>query len=128
VIRQVTVGAYDRQIIEAIIQAEKAGIDCPPGWPEKFIAFISTDQYGAGREPEDVAGRLWRRTLAFRVTDEMVRDEVGLVPLYPRERPQSFGTHMRRALGRVLDPSGCPAAVDQAPRLRSGGSGAETSM
>src|SRR5436309_3967042 len=45
VIRYVTVGADDRQIIQAISQAEKAGIDCPLGWPEKFIAFISAHQH-----------------------------------------------------------------------------------
>ncbi len=81
VIQQVTVGADDRQIIEAITQAEKAGIDCPLGWPEKFIAFISAHQHGAVPSPDDVAGRLWRRKLAFRLTDEVVRDKVGLVPL-----------------------------------------------
>jgi hypothetical protein len=26
--------------------ADKAGIDCPLGWPEKFVKFISTHHTG----------------------------------------------------------------------------------
>ena len=61
--------------------ADKAGIDCPLGWPEKFVEFISAHHAGEVIVPAEVAGREWRRTLAYRVTDKAVRDTTGLVPL-----------------------------------------------
>jgi hypothetical protein len=63
------------------MEADKAGIDCPLGWPEKFVEFISAHHAGNVIVPAEVAGREWRRTLAYRVTDEAVREITGLVPL-----------------------------------------------
>ncbi len=41
-VRDLVVGATDELITRAIMEADKAGIDCPLGWPEKFVKFIST--------------------------------------------------------------------------------------
>jgi predicted nuclease with RNAse H fold len=71
----------DDAIVEAILQADKAGVDCPIGWPSEFVAFVSAHHTGHVVTPDDVAGRDWRRDLAFRHTDLAVRDATGLVPL-----------------------------------------------
>ena len=73
--------AQDDTVATVIRQADKAGIDCPFGWPQKFVAFVSAHEAGNVVVPEEVAGREWRRQLAFRLTDEAVREATGLVPL-----------------------------------------------
>jgi uncharacterized protein DUF429 len=45
-VRDLVVGATDELITRAIMAADKAGIDCPLGWPEKFVKFISTHHTG----------------------------------------------------------------------------------
>jgi len=80
-VRELVLGAEDELVTGAITEAGKAGIDCPLGWPEKFVAFVSAHQIGNVVVPAEVAGRDWRRALAFRVTDAAVRDTIGLVPL-----------------------------------------------
>lgn len=80
-VREVTVGAHDDQILRAVMRAEKAGIDCPFGWPDKFVDFVRAHRDGDVVVPEEVTGRAWRRELAYRVTDDVVRRETGLIPL-----------------------------------------------
>ncbi len=80
-VRDLVRGASDDVIVGAIRQAAKAGIDCPLGWPDTFVAFISAHRDGRLLAPEDVAGRDWRRQLAFRVTDQAVRKATSVVPL-----------------------------------------------
>ncbi len=74
-------GADDEAIVAAVSRADKAGIDCPFGWPDAFVAFLAEHRAGHVVAPEDVAGRDWRRRLANRVTDLEVRRHTGLVPL-----------------------------------------------
>jgi Protein of unknown function (DUF429) len=80
-VRDLVPKAADELITRAVMEADKAGIDCPLGWPEKFVEFISAHQAGNVIVPAEVAGRNWQRALAYRVTDEAVRHETGLVPL-----------------------------------------------
>jgi len=80
-VRNLVPKAADELITRAVMEADKAGIDCPLGWPEKFVEFISAHQSGNVIVPAEVAGRNWQRALAYRVTDEAVRDTTGLVPL-----------------------------------------------
>jgi hypothetical protein len=80
-VRDLVVGATDELITQAVMEADKAGIDCPLGWPEKFVEFISVHHTGNVVVPAEVAGRDWRRTLAYRATDKAVRDITHLVPL-----------------------------------------------
>lgn len=68
------------QIVIAARSAAKVGIDCPFGWPVPFIEFVLEHDRGrvsprAGR-PID-----WRRRLANRMTDLVVRETIPLVPL-----------------------------------------------
>jgi predicted nuclease with RNAse H fold len=74
-------GAADEDILEAVGQADKSGIDCPLGWPDAFVGFVCAHQAGRVDIAADVARREGRRKLAWRLTDEVVREETGLIPL-----------------------------------------------
>jgi predicted nuclease with RNAse H fold len=80
-IRQVVCEADDAVIVAAIGGAQKAGIDCPLGWPDEFVAFVAAHRAGHVMVPADVTGREWRRRLTLRLTDRVVRKETGLTPL-----------------------------------------------
>jgi predicted nuclease with RNAse H fold len=63
-ITELTCGADDDVILAALAGADKAGIDCPLGWPEAFVAFVADHQAGhvavpAGRPGSSGAGG-WR--------------------------------------------------------------------
>ena len=71
-------GASDSGLVAAMTEADKTGIDCPLGWPVKFIEFISTHQRGhVAIEPGSVPAD-WRRELAYRVTDLRVKQLPGI--------------------------------------------------
>lgn len=78
---EVQVGANDEAVLDAVAGADKAGFDCPLGWPDAFVEFVTAHQRGHVVAPSDLAGRDWRRTLANRRTDLAVRALTGLVPL-----------------------------------------------
>lgn len=80
-VRDLVLDATDELITRAVMEADKAGIDCPLGWPEKFVEFISAHHAGNVIVPAEVAGHEWRRTLAYRVTDKAVHDATHLMPL-----------------------------------------------
>jgi predicted nuclease with RNAse H fold len=77
----VACGADDGMIVAAITEAQKAGIDCPLGWPDDFVAFVAAHRAGQVTVPGDVTGREWRRQLTMRLTDRIVHAETGLTPL-----------------------------------------------
>ncbi|HEY6785742.1 MAG TPA: DUF429 domain-containing protein [Trebonia sp.] len=85
--RQATVtsvrhGADDDVILDALATADKAGIDCPLGWPDDFVAFISSHhQHAPVPVPATYPAGGWKRRLTLRLTDEVVRNEMGLTPL-----------------------------------------------
>ncbi len=83
VARTVTSPADDAAVLDALGRADKAGIDCPLGWPEDFIVFINAHQAGAVPLPPGgtSAGSDWRRPLRLRVTDRVVAQETGVTPL-----------------------------------------------
>jgi predicted nuclease with RNAse H fold len=81
VVTQLICGADDAVILDAISAADKAGIDCPLGWPADFVAFVAAHESGEAPAPLDEAGRDWRRRLTTRLTDRVVREQTGLVPL-----------------------------------------------
>jgi len=80
-VEAVAVGADDAVLVDQIMLADKAGVDCPLGWPRRFVEFVAQHQAGAFVAPVDIAGRDWRRRLALRETDLVVRAETGLIPL-----------------------------------------------
>lgn len=80
VVESVCVGADDDALVEAILGADRVGVDVPLGWPETFVEFIAAQAEGALRAPEST-GRDWRRSLTMRCTDLEVHRRTGLVPL-----------------------------------------------
>ena len=71
----------DAAITNAATHADKLGIDCPLGWPDDFLLFLQEHHAGQVVAPQEVAGRDWRRKLAYRATDRAVRERTGLTPL-----------------------------------------------
>ncbi|TDC49107.1 DUF429 domain-containing protein [Jiangella ureilytica] len=81
VVTEVAERADDTAVIEAVERADKAGIDCPFGWPLPFVEFVSGHRDGHVSGHPSLEGRDWRRELANRTTDEVVRESTGLIPL-----------------------------------------------
>jgi hypothetical protein len=82
VVREVVVGAGDDLVVAAVRGADKAGIDSPLGWPDPFARFLAAHHAGAPiAMPAPGDGAAWRRALAWRATDAVVRETVGLIPL-----------------------------------------------
>ena len=80
-VQAVGVGIDDPALVEEITASDKAGIDCPLGWPWRFVQFVAQPQAGAFVAPAEVAGKDWRRQLALRETDLVIRSTTGLIPL-----------------------------------------------
>ena len=80
-VERLVVGADDAVLAEEIATASKAGIDCPLGWPRRFVDFVVQHRDAVFVAPVDVVGKDWRRLLANRETDLVTRHVVGLVPL-----------------------------------------------
>lgn len=77
-VESLLLGASDADVVAAASGAGRVGIDCALGWPDEFVAFVSAHAEG------DVApdgGGDWRRTLAYRATDRVVRERTGRWPL-----------------------------------------------
>lgn len=80
-VQALAVDADDAMLVEEISAADKAGIDCPLGWPRRFVEFVAQHQAGTFVAPAGIAGRDWRRRLALRETDLATRAATGLIPL-----------------------------------------------
>jgi len=75
------VDTNDDDLANICRMVDKTGVDCPFGWPEPFVqavqAHASGDKWPGRGQPPDA----FRRSLAFRQTDEYVRDSTGCIPL-----------------------------------------------
>jgi predicted nuclease with RNAse H fold len=80
-LRELITGVDDAKVVDAISQADKAGIDCPLGWPTPFVEFVTAHSRGTVTIPPDLPGRDWRRLLAYRLTDLAVHETTGQRPL-----------------------------------------------
>ncbi len=78
---QLLTSADDEAVLRSIRQADKAGLDCPLGWPAAFVALVSAHHHGQAAVPANGTGRDWRRPLTTRLTDRVVQQQTGLVPL-----------------------------------------------
>ncbi|NGM12038.1 DUF429 domain-containing protein [Verrucosispora sioxanthis] len=79
-VRDLVLDVSDARIVEASEHADKVGLDCPLGWPELFVALVQAHRTGHVSVADGDAAQ-WRRRLAYRLTDEVVREETGIVPL-----------------------------------------------
>jgi predicted nuclease with RNAse H fold len=75
------VGANDDLLAKAVSTSDKAGIDCPFGWPGPFVDFIAAHHVGRLATNTALVGREWRKSLAWRRTDYVTHRLTGLVPL-----------------------------------------------
>jgi predicted nuclease with RNAse H fold len=119
---RVEVGADDALIVEALMGADKAGIDCPLGWPDRFVDFVTAHRAGHVQVPAGLVGRAWRRDLALRVTDQVVHAQTGLTPLSVSADRIGHATMRCAALlaelarrGRPVDRRGGGAVVEVYP-------------
>ena len=71
----------DADIVESIIGSDKAGIDCPLGWPDAFVEFVREHRDGNVAVPSDKSGKEWRRDLTLRLTDLAVQQETSITPM-----------------------------------------------
>ncbi|MDH6680601.1 hypothetical protein M2284_004830 [Rhodococcus sp. LBL1] len=77
----VRVGATDDDLAEAVVGADKCGIDAPFGWPDAFVDFVLAHR---GRRPQrelELSSRAGRLPLVRRRTDRVVHESTGIVPL-----------------------------------------------
>lgn len=72
-VARVEVGGSDEELVTAMSEATKTGIDCPLGWPVRFIDFISRHQHDHVEVLPELAATEWRRQLSYRVTDLHVK-------------------------------------------------------
>lgn len=121
-VRQVAVPADDEVIVELAGRADKIGVDCPLGWPDAFVDFVSAHRAGQVTIPDGVAAKEWRRRLAWRHTDEVTRQLTGLVPLsvsadrigHTAMRCAALQTRLALA-GHSVDRSGAGVVVEVYP-------------
>jgi predicted nuclease with RNAse H fold len=109
---EVVVGADDAVLLDRIGRADKAGIDCPLGWPAAFVEFVSAHRDGHVTVPAGVAGLVWRRRLAYRVTDGIVRTATGRWPL--SVAADRIGHTAMRAAALLAALAGAGRPVDRA--------------
>lgn len=77
---ELSVGGHDVPALCRVIEAvDKTGIDCPFGWPNKFVDIVSAHRDGHRPDvPDDIAGRT---DVSLRTTDRYVRDKTTVRPL-----------------------------------------------
>jgi len=71
----------DREIVELFGSSDMTGIDCPVGWPQALVPFLTGHlNFDAGPvlAYDGIDGR---RLLAYRETDRFVTGRTGLIPL-----------------------------------------------
>ncbi|HEV2778259.1 MAG TPA: DUF429 domain-containing protein [Actinophytocola sp.] len=71
----------DEVVLSHAQEADKVGIDCPLGWPNAFLEFLNAHHEYRLVLPDAVPSGSWRRSLAYRGTDEHVRSTLGITPL-----------------------------------------------
>lgn len=83
---ELSTGLDDDTLADVAVEVDSVGIDCALGWPDEFLAFVAAHARGdrldrgtAGAGPAE--GMAWRRRLAYRETDRVVRAETGRWPL-----------------------------------------------
>jgi hypothetical protein len=123
-VSSVDLAQTDEDIAAACEHAHKVGIDCPLGWPEPFIDFVTAHRDGKPLKAHDLAGR---QDLAYRMTDLVLIDDKSGRPL--SVSTDRIGRAAMRAAGLLALLARDPP--DRSGRQRSGrrglpGGGAQT--
>lgn len=74
-------GAADEDIVDASSSADKIGIDCALGWPERFVDFVVNHRAFTHMVNHEFGAMNWRKDLSYRETDKRVREVTGRWPL-----------------------------------------------
>lgn len=126
-------GAADADVLAALDGADRAALDCPLGWPEPFVEFLTAHRDGHVRVPAGVGGLAWRRTLSRRTTDLACEQLTGVRPLsVAADRIAAVamrGAGLLSALadqGRPVDRAGGGLLVETYPPLRCSAGGCRT--
>ena len=97
-------------------------IDCPLGWPDAFVDFVTAHRSGHAALLPDDMGRGWRRPLTMRRTDAFVQEKLHLVPLsVSADRIAHVALRCAvllaklDAAGRPVDRSGAGAVIEVYP-------------
>jgi predicted nuclease with RNAse H fold len=122
-VQELTVGADDATLVQDIVAADKAGIDCPLGWPRRFVEFVAQHEASSFVAPVDVVGRDWRRQLALRETDLVTRRLTGRTPLsvaadrigLAAMRCAGLLAQLARTAGQPVDRTGAGVVVEVYP-------------
>ncbi|MDQ0754619.1 DUF429 domain-containing protein [Arthrobacter sp. B3I4] len=76
-----SLGVDDAEIVRLFGTCRLTGIDCPVGWPDALLPFLTGHLAGDARPVLDRDGIEGRRMLAYRDTDRFVTARTGLIPL-----------------------------------------------
>ncbi|PNI08177.1 DUF429 domain-containing protein [Arthrobacter sp. AFG7.2] len=74
-------GAGDEEIVNLFAATDMTGIDCPVGWPDALVPFLTGHAAFDGGPVLAHDGIEGRRRLAYRDTDRFVTSRTGLIPL-----------------------------------------------
>ncbi len=112
-------GLDDAALVAGTRDCTLVGIDCALGWPAEFVRFVGRHAEGHPPGETDSGDKDWRRSLAYRETDRVVREVSGRWPLSVATDRLGL-TALRCAVlvdrfaadGRVVDRSGAaPSGV-----------------
>ncbi|ORJ93199.1 DUF429 domain-containing protein [Prescottella equi] len=74
-------GATDDDLVQAVLGADRCGIDAPFGWPDAFVDFVIAHHNREPRRELELSNRAGRLPLVRRRTDRVVHEVTGIVPL-----------------------------------------------
>ncbi|GBF17223.1 hypothetical protein Br6_04629 [Rhodococcus sp. Br-6] len=74
-------GATDDDLVQAVLGADRCGIDAPFGWPDAFVDFLIAHHNREPRRELELSNRAGRLPLVRRRTDRVVHEVTGIVPL-----------------------------------------------
>ncbi len=67
--------------MQAVLGADRCGIDAPFGWPDAFVDFVIAHHNREPRRELELSNRAGRLPLVRRRTDRVVHEVTGIVPL-----------------------------------------------
>lgn len=119
VVSSLSLNCDDEHAVHQVLASDKAGLDCPLGWPEPFVDFVVAHRDGSVEGPVDAEVR---RELRYRETDRAVQ-ELGAAPLSVSSdricvtamRTAGLLARLERELGDPVDRAGSGRVVEVYP-------------